>query len=1608
MYKRIISIILCMCLLITACSGKNKPVNEPVAENDETPVVSTEDMYELTALKSDNQGIDTESGFQLTSKKDINEKYIKENLNILPEENYKVDKISSTVYNILPLSKLENNKVYQVKISDTGYDYSWAFQTKKKFEIESTIPEDKSTYVPLNSGIELYLSMNNFTDIEDFFEISPKVEGRFIKNDSSIIFVPEQMEKSTIYTVTIKKGFGLADGSESLDDEYVFSFKTQSDGEPQFFFERPIINIYKDNPKIIDAYVGDESKEKEFNINIYQYKGADEFAEDVYSFAETGNYPKDISEKKMSLMQSVKQSPYMVDTSRYYRNAFFELPDDLEKGYYLLEFGSAETDSKQYLFLQINDMLIYNAIFSNQFMVFACDGNTSKEIKNANVVLNGESIGMTDEKGVLVFETDSEKLKSMKLRVTSKGLNDFIYAESLYIGNYYYRSMYNQSKYFMYMDTDRSVYMPNDTVNVWGFAKLRNNKSLNKVKLELVDGRDELVLDTKYVDLSNVGTYEANFDLNNVTSEYLTIKAYYNYQLISSKYISVRKYTKPLYRLKGKVDKKYVFSGEKINYKINSEFFNGPPVPNIELNFNAFSYYGYETEYEGMDQILKLDENGEYSFDVNTDVKSKGWKPVTISLESYNNEAEDAPVHLRDTVEIFPKHEMLEIEQDINDPHSVDILLHKMNIEGYSQNDYDYKNLRGMPLDGSVNVTVTERYYQKVKVGEQYDFINKVNKIEYDYNFVENDVYSDYVDVHSGKANFTIPEFHEDRNYTVTAYYDDLNGGIVEEIYLRGKGYNYGGYYELSGDIGDEFRLNDTANIQLIYENENVENIENDNLFAVFMRNGLIDYSVSENTDMKVKFDEDFIPNVYINGIYVKNGYIYPIEDHDVLYYDRTERELKLDIKTDKEKYKPGEDVTIKINASDEHGRPCKADVNISVVDEAYFAMFPKNVNTLNALYSYSWDNGLIRSYVSNIDLSEEKSQAEMGGGGGEDSLFRDEFEDTNFFRTVTTDSKGNAEVKFKLADNLTSWRITYQGISDKLYAGSGKKNITVSLPFYVDIIMGSEYLLDDKISSAFRVFGTDVKEGDEVEYEITVVNKDTEKETTYAAAGYAGDYTSIDLGNLDEGQYDIYVRAKSGGNQDGIREEFSVVDSAVYFNNTNYYRLSDSTVLDNVYSHAVITLFNESTSDFYNSLSDISFSDGNRIDQTVCSMLATEYINRYFDMDLYFDEEKMLNEISKYETESGGIKLFPYSSSDVQLTAKMVHTLNSDYKESKMKLYFNNILKEEEYSADTAAALWGLSKYKEPVLLAVNGLLESEELGIRDKIYLYLALADLGDNETAKKYYKEIISSLEESGDYLYYGNGKSDLDNYEITALLAVLGGKVHDYDTSDRLFKYIYNEPSIYTLSNIEQLIYVMNRDIMQLDEVKDLFGQVTVSVNGENKKYKLKLFERESFAVKKDDIGDVKFSGIKGSIACNVDAIGNKDDLEKNKTDDFSILVNYSNANTNENKAEYNQSDIVKVIISPIINADIERGYYEITYIVPAGFRYMEGYKDSYYLNQNGQKLIAQYYYSKEYCDRDIVLYMQAVQKGKYTVDYAVIKEYFGNKLNYIEKSSLTIN
>jgi len=1614
--KKVLWLILCMCILLSSCKKEDisPEVNVLPTEN------NSEDKYELTALSSDKQGIEKNTVFQLTSKEEVNSNFIKDKLQIIPDREYKIEKLSGTVHNIIPSTALENDKVYQIKINDEGYNYSWAFQTKKKLEIQSTIPIDDSRYVPADSGIEMYFTLGGLEEMDDYFEIKPHVDGKFIYKDNTVIFVPEELEENIYYTVTIKKGYGLKDSEQKLEEDYTFTFNTKLEKYSQVYFDKPLTNVYVDNVKMIEAYTNDESIE--YDINIYQYSNADYFEDNIKDSAETGKFLKTgdsiESVEGIAKINTIKQKPNII----YRHNspkAIFELPE-LVKGYYLLEFVSDyETN---YHFLQINDMLIYNAFFDNQIFVYAAEGKNSNGIADAAVVVNGEHLGFTDDNGILLIDKDTSVYedKAILMRVEAKGFSDFIYAESFHFGNYFYRSQFEEYKYLRYIDTDRPAYLPTDKINVWGFARHRDDRSVNQVRIELVEPSTDLVLEEKTVDLSDIGTYQTEFEINNITSTYCIINVYDNDILISAKYISVLKYTKPLYILNGEFENEFVYSGEDMEYKLSANFFDGYPVPNLELKLDTYYYnYGGYTDYEIVDNLVDLGDKGKVSIPINTNIISNGWRPVTINVNTWNSKAEDKSTGITNRFEIFPKRKMLEIEQSNSSPDSVDILFHELDNSKYKSETYSgYKDLRGNPLNDKIRVNIIESHHEKVKKGEHYDYINKVYVIDYDYKLVENTVYSDVSETVNGHAAITIPNYNPERNYKVAAIYEDGMGGIKEEAYVEGNISNYyeGLYYSLEKtDSKKSYRLNDNINLQLKYNNNDVKNTENDKLIILLMQNGLIDYKISDNTSTDLAFTEDCIPNIMINSVYIKNGYTYSVEFLDFLYYDTSERQIHFDVTTDKEEYLPGEEVVLKIHAKDENNKPCIADVNVSVVDEAYFAVFEKNVYTLNSLYTTVWETGLNAVYLSNIDLSiYDRGAAEKGGGGDHYDSFRSEFKDTNIFKTVTTDKKGNASLKFKLADNLTSWRITYQGISDKQYAGSGTKNITVSLPFYIDMIMGKEYLKEDNISASLRVFGTQAKTSEEVEYEIKLIDKETKKEYKYSQTGIIGDYTNISFGKLPAGDYEISAYAGCGDLEDGIKEEFSVVDSTIYFNNTDYYKLSEGTVLEEVYSNPIITLFNESTSDFYNSLSDISNSSGKRIDQIVCSLIANKYINEYFKTDLPFDEEELLSEISKYMVEYGGFSLFTYSDADAQLTAKLMNVADNDYFKGKSKIYFKRILDQSDvYTTDIAASLWGLAKFREPVLLTVYDLLENGELNARDKIYLSLALTELGDNNTAKRYYKELTSDLKEAGNYLYFESNADEstgyTENYELTALLAVLGGKLQSYDTSDKLFKYIYNNPSEYTLSNFEQLIYIMNRDIMSLDEIKDLFGEITVTAGGNKKAYKLKLFDRESFSVPKEEIQSIKFSGIRGSIGCKVEALGNKDDLEKNKTDKFSLNIAYILKDSPQKQMSFNHSDTVKVTIMPSFADDINRGSYEITYVVPAGFRFIEAEKQMpFWTEEDGQKLKFNFYYDTEnFAAIPITFYIQAAQTGEYTVDYTVIKENSEVKLNYIDKHTLTI-
>src|SRR5690606_9149197 len=99
---------------------------------------------------------------------------------------------------------------------------TWSFQTKNEFTVLGSLPRDKGWAVPVNTGIEIVFSHENYQDIEEYFEITPRVEGFFERHKRTAVFVPKGLQPGTIYTVRVKKGLGVLGSSETLKEDFVF------------------------------------------------------------------------------------------------------------------------------------------------------------------------------------------------------------------------------------------------------------------------------------------------------------------------------------------------------------------------------------------------------------------------------------------------------------------------------------------------------------------------------------------------------------------------------------------------------------------------------------------------------------------------------------------------------------------------------------------------------------------------------------------------------------------------------------------------------------------------------------------------------------------------------------------------------------------------------------------------------------------------------------------------------------------------------------------------------------------------------------------------------------------------------------------------------------------------------------------------------------------------------------------------------------------------------------------------------------------------------------------------------------------------------------------
>ena len=160
----------------------------------------------ITASKYDASGIALDTEFYLTSQAPVTLDYLKENLSIRGQTPPEITQLADGRFVIKPSEALEKSSLYVIDLrTPEGSTVSFAFQTPRELAAIGCLPQNMSSNVPVDTGIEIYFTYQDVEDIEKFFEITPKVEGRFEEHGYARSFVPKKLEPGTIYSVTVKK-----------------------------------------------------------------------------------------------------------------------------------------------------------------------------------------------------------------------------------------------------------------------------------------------------------------------------------------------------------------------------------------------------------------------------------------------------------------------------------------------------------------------------------------------------------------------------------------------------------------------------------------------------------------------------------------------------------------------------------------------------------------------------------------------------------------------------------------------------------------------------------------------------------------------------------------------------------------------------------------------------------------------------------------------------------------------------------------------------------------------------------------------------------------------------------------------------------------------------------------------------------------------------------------------------------------------------------------------------------------------------------------------------------------------------------------------------------
>lgn len=1608
----------------TEIKQNDEPDVETVEQEDDTSVVSTDDESEavrnLTTLSvvADNNtdyGIALNTAFILTDEEGVglSVEDIRRHVTISPDVDFDVEALDSGAFLLKTKDVLVPDEIIKVAFQREGEDFGWAFQTIADFDVLRTLPTNNGWDVPKNSGIEMIFTKEVPEGIDPYFDISPATLGRFAYDGNKVTFIPDvDLRANTQYRITIGTGYGYEDDHMMAD--YTFSFHTtyQWQNEHPISFSASSQLFVSDTTQLLRFMIHNRDIiGADAAMTIYQLTDAKAFMDGITAMENLEDMD-DIVNLVDYQTQSVMAGVVSAKDESYVYEGWINMNQTLDHGFYLVRIDIEGTNF--YEFVQVGPYQAYVAQDSDELLIWAMDSIHDDVAENLSVYINNEFYGVTNDSGICrtIIEPLIETDVNFIVLVDDAGLQLVVDMTPVY--NYYYGYDaywygYSSSQtYWTFCDTERSNYLPTDDIYFYGFIQERSGNHLDQVTIKL---RSNLsVIEEMTVRLTDIGSFDGMFHIEDYLFGSLFIDVYDGDQLVGTKYVSVGDFELPAYMMDITFDQDVIMMGDDLQVDVTTSFYDGMPASGTDIELSADSYESYFEMGGVSSRVLTTDVNGNANMTITPYVDTDTWHPMYYSVSGVNMAYQDYYNYSRDSVILFPRDTMIETKTQI-DEEKISVIgdVSSIDMSGYNGAIYNYNDFRGAPRsDWNIRIEIFENYYEKVFVGQVYDEINHVTYDEYEYNYIENLMVSMNVATDENGV-FEMPYYLpvEGRNYQFVMTLYDSEGRLISAY--ENIGYNPEASAAYEGMVDDyyalyietdkySYRTGETVHVDLTYGGDILADTSDNQALYIICQDGFDRVIFASDLHAEFLFEAGYIPNIKIKGILYDGNNMIELNESYV-DYDQTERVLTVEIDTEYERYSAGDTVKGSIHIENEAGNPIIADYHIAVVDEAYFAVFEEWDDLLFDLYVGVYNSGIINSgLASGLTIPDQFWGAE-GGDGYEEGRIRTDFDITATFFSGTTDINGNDLYTFALPDNMTQWRMTAIAVSDDIEYGKSVERITATQDYYVHVNLPDIYLSEDDINISMNSAGIGIEGVTSYHIEIADVSEQMETILT-DISGNGRDYVTANVGNLAPGTYELTVWGSNGDYHDAITQTFSVVDTYQQIKTAHTDTLDGYELPDTAHQVELIMTNSSATEHFMNIYNIYGYGYSSRLDLRLASDLAARYLNDVYGSELVLDGIENLHDYL-----SGNIlSELTYSSGDPCLTAMVLSLDSEDYLDSAVKSTVSIGLEQYMVSDyvdvnEWFACVWGLSALDRPVLLDLQEAMSEEVLispELNDaKLYALMAMVDMGDLETAKTYFRELMADYVTTDSSLTTGDRQWD-------AMMMLAATRLEQKTEAKGFYETLSLSRDIKQTTIPQRLVYLMS--------VEPTFTEASFTYILEGVENTVTLSDFDSYVIDllPQQLDDIEFGDIEGDIDVHTTFIGTPEDMIVRP--DILVERQYYVDGEPVNNRNVHQGDIVTVEI--VIEVPDEVYGVIIEDVLPAGLVYYQNQYDNWYYGAYSQvrdKEIVTTAYKDFNSNQISVSYKTiATSAGTYTADYLVVQDIYGIGGVYLDQEIMVIN